>query len=334
MTGDPIPSSPDTTPSSPDPGTSPRPAAKRWRRRYLTGGAVALLLGGAGAVALVQGGGPQDGKAAAPAEWQLLRYGGCLAEPGFPGYDRREYVYADTGPEFTEVPCEQAHEAEVFGGLDVEPGPYPGEARLTRTAPRVCLESLATYAMDPWELPGDVTYAYFYPLEDDWRAGTRSVVCLFRPDQGADPLRGSLRRTADAFDIDQLAYLGEAGELSTALNLVPAGHPEEDLAGNTEWAADVARELEEMAALLDSRGWPADAAPSARSLAGEVERAAEAWRELSRAEDAETFSTRWEDASNRLGTGTPSVYPLRERLGLTTERPQVNGGSITQPEAL
>ncbi|WP_166021361.1 septum formation family protein [Streptomyces chilikensis] len=325
----------DDTPSPPDPGTSPRPAPQRYRRRYLTAGALAVVLAGAGAFAVVaRGGGPQDQKAAANAAGTPMRYGACFTEPGHPGHDRSERTGPVTGPGITEVPCEQTHDGEVFGGLDIEPGPYPGEAELAGIAPRACLDALASYAMDPWELPGGVTYEYSYPLEEDWRAGARSVVCLFRAAPGADPLRGSLRRTADAFDVDQLAYLGEAGELGTALNLAPAEYADEDLAGNKEWAADVARELEEMAELLGSRRWPSGVSPAARSLAEEVERAAGAWRELSRAEDAEAFDATWEEASGLLSTGASGVYPLRERLGLTTDRPQVNGGSITPPEAL
>jgi hypothetical protein len=72
------------------------------------------------------------------------------------------------------VSCGDPHEGEVVGLFDLPSGGYPGADAVDKQAGDGCADRLDAYA------PGkkNLDVFYFSPLEEDWSAGDRSVICM------------------------------------------------------------------------------------------------------------------------------------------------------------
>ena len=77
---------------------------------------------------------------------------------------------------FPVVPCDQPHEAEVFGIFDLPEGDYPSETELTSQAEAGCANYLASNASNAANDP-TLEFSYIYPLEQGWPED-REVVCF------------------------------------------------------------------------------------------------------------------------------------------------------------
>lgn len=82
------------------------------------------------------------------------------------------------------VPCSTAHAGEVFAVFDLPAGPYPGEAAVDREVQRTCNARLDTYAPSTIGDAGVGLYVV-YPLDRNWQAGDREVVCLATSTSGS-----------------------------------------------------------------------------------------------------------------------------------------------------
>jgi hypothetical protein len=85
------------------------------------------------------------------------------------------------------VPCDELHQAEVFGTFDLPEGDYPTEDELVAQADAGCADQMALYT------PGamnelSIEFLYVYPPEQAWPED-REVVCLAVSSEG---MTGSL----------------------------------------------------------------------------------------------------------------------------------------------
>ncbi|MEI5527796.1 DUF4190 domain-containing protein [Streptomyces brasiliscabiei] len=218
------------------------------------------------------------------------------------------------------VPCEGAHDAEVFAGFTMPDGAFPGDDAVTGTADDRCYALSETYVKDTWALPADVDVYHFTPTRESWRYGDREVTCMFGSVDPEGSLTGSLRRDATNLDDDQLAFLEADALLDEAYDGMPATeYVEDDLAGHRTWASEVAGALERQASALRAHDWEPAAGRAVGDYADALDRAREEWEAASGASDADAFSAHW-DKAYRLTDGAKLVT-AREALGLATEPP-------------
>ncbi|MET0711750.1 MAG: septum formation family protein [Jiangellaceae bacterium] len=105
---------------------------------------------------------------------EIDRPGTCIyrapARPGQDDLERRSF----------EVDCSVPHQAEMYHRFDVEAqagAPYPGDSAVQAQSDPVCKLTFASYVGVPWE-SSRLQYVYFYPSEETWSAGDRTVVCF------------------------------------------------------------------------------------------------------------------------------------------------------------
>lgn len=88
------------------------------------------------------------------------------------------------------VPCTAAHKGEVFAVFDLPVGPYPGASAVDSLVQSQCNTRLDAYAPSTIS-NADVGLYYVFPLERNWRAGDREVVCIATSTSGTTT--GSIR---------------------------------------------------------------------------------------------------------------------------------------------
>lgn len=88
------------------------------------------------------------------------------------------------------VPCAVAHKGEVFAVFDLPSGPYPGAAAVDTQVQATCNARLDAYAPSTIGNAGVGLY-FVYPLERNWLAGDREVVCIATSTSGS--ATGSIR---------------------------------------------------------------------------------------------------------------------------------------------
>lgn len=89
------------------------------------------------------------------------------------------------------VPCDQAHEDEVYYSYDLPDGDFPGEDAILADADTECVDQFGSFigidyhdsALDYWPM---------YPTTQSWENGDREVLCIAWDSSGAK-LTGSLR---------------------------------------------------------------------------------------------------------------------------------------------
>lgn len=127
-----------------------------------------------------------------------LLISGCETDPGVRA-DRIEVgdCYDDPATEslarFDVVPCEEAHDNEVFFLFDAPGDRYPGQETLTDIAATRCTGSAFTdYVGVPLD-DSDLRVFYVLPTKDTWeRDADRQVVCALYA-KGGRPITGSAR---------------------------------------------------------------------------------------------------------------------------------------------
>jgi Septum formation len=90
----------------------------------------------------------------------------------------------------TVLSCATPHDAEVFATFRLSASSWPGVATVQSQASNGCLSRLAGY-LNPQLANAGLAQEYFYPNEQAWRAGVRTVVCEISAPSGQ--LTGSVR---------------------------------------------------------------------------------------------------------------------------------------------
>ncbi|MFF0592788.1 DUF4190 domain-containing protein [Streptomyces antibioticus] len=246
-----------------------------------------------------------------------LDRGDCFDVPG-PGFD--EDVY-----DVDEVPCAGEHEGEVFAVVPVTGRDFPGDDRVTALAEDKCWTLRSAYAMDTWALGEDVDVYYLVPTADSWDWGDHEVTCVFASVDESGTLTGSLRADASTLNADQVAFLDAMNAVDAVLDREPQDYPEDDLAVNKDWAADVRDAFGEQAAALRAHTWPGTTAKSVEALAAEMEDIGEDWGKAATARDVDRFYTYYDRGYESVDGKT--TVTARKALGLATTPPVYDEGS-------
>ncbi|TDT38122.1 putative regulator of septum formation [Streptomyces sp. BK208] len=245
-----------------------------------------------------------------------LREGQCFTTPG----GSLQGVTYDVD----QVPCDEAHDGEVFASFDLPDGRYPGDGEITRAADDRCYALQDAYAMDRWALPADVDVYYLTPTAASWRTGDRGITCLFGNTDEQDTLTGSLRNDAARLDPDQHTYLLAEGHLNRAMDEAPAADTvEDDLAGYRVWAGQVSEALREEIAMLDRRDWDAGARRPLAGLTGDLRAAQTEWALAAKAADADAYYDHYGKGYDLIVAD--STVTARKALGLATTPPDHAG---------
>jgi hypothetical protein len=86
--------------------------------------------------------------------------------------------------------CATPHDAEVFATFPLPASSWPGGAAVQQDASSGCASRLGGY-LNPQLANAGLDQEFFYPDEEAWQAGTRTVVCEVRAPTGQ--LTGSVR---------------------------------------------------------------------------------------------------------------------------------------------
>jgi Septum formation len=93
------------------------------------------------------------------------------------------------GQAYTLIPCDSAHQAEVFATFPLAGTTWPGTTAVSAAASSGCATRLTGY-LNP-QLAISLASTYVYPDATAWQAGTRTVICEVRAASG--DLTGSVR---------------------------------------------------------------------------------------------------------------------------------------------
>jgi Septum formation len=95
------------------------------------------------------------------------------------------------------VDCDEPHDAEVFGTVELEQArdaPYPGDEETINRVNDLCTRLFEDYVGEP-PSESELTIDGIYPVEESWRFGDREGVCYAFHDEGplTDSIEGSGR---------------------------------------------------------------------------------------------------------------------------------------------
>jgi hypothetical protein len=177
--GDPPEEYADDDPDGLDDQAGPVQRARRWPRVLLAGGiavlAAAIVGGGIAIVGSVTHGFKKPVKVTyKKAAVFSLKTGDCI-DP--------------QGQDYTLIPCDTPHQAEVFATFALAGKQYPGNSAIAATAGQGCASRLTGY-LNP-QLAVSLASTYVYPDATAWKAGTRTVICEVQASSGQ--LTGSVR---------------------------------------------------------------------------------------------------------------------------------------------
>jgi hypothetical protein len=166
-------------------GARPGPGRERERRRGRGLGVAAFALmvivligGAAGGLAVVTHGFHRKTKVTyRPSAVFKLRPGECVN-------------FGPNGLSVTILSCATPHDAEVFATFPLPASPWPGGAAVQQDASNGCASRLGGY-LNPQLADAGLDQEFFYPDQEDWQAGARTVVCEVRAPTGQ--LTGSVR---------------------------------------------------------------------------------------------------------------------------------------------
>ena len=85
------------------------------------------------------------------------------------------------------LPCTEPHDGEVFVVRDYAGGDaYPTVDQLRAWVAAECIaKDFPAYTGASYDDRDDVTVAFFYPPEDAWANGQRTMICYLNPNGGA-----------------------------------------------------------------------------------------------------------------------------------------------------
>lgn len=94
--------------------------------------------------------------------------------------------------EFVGVPCEEAHDAQVFALFAVDGEAFPGDDAMKAEGETGCASRFESFVAKSYE---DSIYYIntVRPTELSWERGDREVICLVVPEDGSPKLTQDLR---------------------------------------------------------------------------------------------------------------------------------------------
>jgi hypothetical protein len=88
------------------------------------------------------------------------------------------------------VPCDVAHDGEVYLAFDVADAPeFPGNEAIFAQGDAQCSEAFVDFVGVAY-LDSALEYSYYFPTEESWRVGDREVLCIVLDPAG--PVVGTL----------------------------------------------------------------------------------------------------------------------------------------------
>ncbi|WP_285366653.1 DUF4190 domain-containing protein [Streptomyces albipurpureus] len=242
-----------------------------------------------------------------------LRAGDCFNLPGRGASEEKETEAVEA------VDCDGEHQAEIAGDLKITGfDGFPGARRLETLAEKSCQEINDDYAMDHWEVPGNMDYYYYLPTRESWRLGDRKITCGFATAKGETTL-GSVRRDASVLDPHQQAYLRAEGAVLQAHYLMPDAEFAQEVRAHQQWAGKMAGAFTAQARALRQYDWPPSVSGAAIRRAQEFERAGTHWEKAALAKNEESFWEHTQVGDNALREKTEIA--IRDAIGLTTVPP-------------
>ena len=167
-------------PAEPASGAVPTHGRSRFAVAAVVFGLIALAGVAVGALAVTTHGfRPKTVIQYRPAAVFTLRPGECINS-------------SPNGLDVTVLSCAAPHDGEVFATFPLTASSWPGGAAVQSQANNGCLSRMASY-MNPQLVNAGLAQEYFYPDEQAWQAGVRTVVCEVRASTGQ--LTGSVRAT-------------------------------------------------------------------------------------------------------------------------------------------
>jgi hypothetical protein len=95
-----------------------------------------------------------------------LQVGDCLAEEAIGDVESVPVV-----------PCDEAHDSELYHTFDLPDTEYPGEESIIDSAQQGCLAAFESFVGAPYET-SIYDISYLYPIEESWNAiKDRTVLC-------------------------------------------------------------------------------------------------------------------------------------------------------------
>ncbi|MFJ6560314.1 DUF4190 domain-containing protein [Streptomyces sp. NPDC091412] len=237
-----------------------------------------------------------------------LRTGDCF-NPGTE-IERDKSTLNDASVEL--VPCDTSHRGEAYASFTLSgQRDFPGTDTIAAIAMPRCAKLFLDYSLDP-VAHGPLQTYYYYPAEQSWAAGNRTVRCWVAP-KGDAELDTTVKRDASDLDSGQLAFLSAVKPLNAAGVLRPAEGPRQDLAGAKAWAGQMAEAQAETIRLLKDADLPGAQRPAGQ-LVAELEAGLPFWRQATKASDADTFLGHLRSVNEH--NGDTYVRRIRELLDL------------------
>ncbi|WP_165989847.1 DUF4190 domain-containing protein [Streptomyces sp. YIM 98790] len=254
--------------------------------------------------------GPGDGRK--PAEGETIQVFDLSVGDCFESGKLEDFAEEEGGEQTTVtlVSCEDPHESEVFGSLEVEGyTEFPGDEVMAEIASTECAALMQPYVIDTWAQPLDMYF--FHPVKQGWRFGDREVLCFFAGTGGSE-LTGSVRADATGYDARQLRFL----ELTAPVEATWVAEPvAEDHTLHQEWAGRLAEEMEQYAAALRAESWDPEVAGLVTALADVREESARQWRRAAAAGE-DTYPQHYDEGA--AAYGFEEEFAVREALQLAT----------------
>ncbi|AUG80794.1 hypothetical protein CFP65_6126 [Kitasatospora sp. MMS16-BH015] len=185
----------------------------------------------------------------------------------------------------TVVPCEEMHDAEVFGRPAITGlGASPAKDEIVKGAERACLSDSSTYVLDRDALPAEVKVHFFYPDTAAWRSSSSHLAtCFFVT--GDHPSSGSVRKNSSEYTSPQIVYLNAAQALNVAYDAAPAGKATDHPADYRVWAGQMDQAVDQEVTALNGTTWSSEAAPAVAALIADLKRGQAHWQAAARSTD-------------------------------------------------
>lgn len=99
-----------------------------------------------------------------------VEIGDCINEALMGGGDETDSIPV--------VPCDEAHDSEVYAAFDVEYAEFPGAEQLQTDADEFCYGEFEGFVGFPYDT-SVIDYSYFIPTQGSWdELGDREILCV------------------------------------------------------------------------------------------------------------------------------------------------------------
>ncbi len=92
------------------------------------------------------------------------------------------------------VPCDLAHDSEIYSAHELGESSYPGEELVISEAEALCIPAFEQFVGEPY-LDSRFDFSYYYPTDASWAGGDREVLCVIYDPEGQ--ITGSLAGVTD-----------------------------------------------------------------------------------------------------------------------------------------